>query len=161
VDRRCAWGPSGDPAVPAREHLYGPVPASADVSCARRLLIANAVEYHADTDTMYIGGYRPGQWCSCFFETDNKIRTLARYDNWSTTRTRRWIIDLQYVENASDDMRFVKPRGFAACGDYVVVNWMSNPDALADGFERVYNANTGALVKELDEVGSGGRVTGT
>lgn len=73
-------------------------------------------------------GFRPGfNYAGCGDWKSNG-RTIARYDNWSTTRTRPWMIDLpEYVNgNGSDGCsasEFVKPLAFAVEGDYVVASW--------------------------------------
>lgn len=97
------------------------------------------VVYIPATDTMYAMGFRPGVNWQGEADWKSNGRTIARYDNWSTTRTRRWIIDLPDYQNST----LVKSYGFAVIGDYVVVSWFRDP-LVSEGTERAYNANTGA-----------------
>ena len=95
------------------------------------------VKYIAETDVMYLTGNTTG----------TSYSKLSRYNNWSTSRTLVYTVDLFFSGSGTDIM------SMDVAGDYIFTDYFGGGrTAYSDpgfGLVKVWNANTGAFVRDL------------
>ena len=95
------------------------------------------VKYIAETDVMYLTGKTTG----------TSFSKVSRYNNWSTSRTLVYTVDLFFSGSGTDIM------SMDVAGDYIFTDYFGGgATGYSDpgfGLVKVWNANTGAFVMDL------------